>query len=108
MLSEEKLLVSSRLEEAFPDFESILENCDFIGNSFGGCTFIVDLSESEKMNLKICLGFDSKEEFHFFEPSQIKSKIMQTSFFLELDIILSEFDLLPEHVNVSFDKYLIT
>ena len=48
MLSEEKLLVSSRLEEACPDFESILENCDFIGSSFGGCTFIVDLSESKK------------------------------------------------------------
>ena len=105
---EEKLLLNERLEEVCPDFENILYDCDSISESFGGCTFFVDQSEAKKINLKICLGFDNVEEFHFFELSSVNSKIMQTSFFLELEIILSEFGLLLENVNVSFDKYLIT
>ena len=108
MRREEKILLNERLEEVCPDFENILYNCDSISDAFGGCSFIVDHSEAKKINLKICVGFDNEEAFHFFELSNMNSKIMQTSFFLELEIILSEFDLLLENVNVSFDKYLIT
>lgn len=38
------LLVSDKLDEACADFESILENCDFMSDSFGECTFVVNLS----------------------------------------------------------------